>query len=122
MSWVEDAVREFGRGMGLPQLSLPEEGALSLAFEHRGTLDIERGADGGLLVHLGRDHPFASPALLRAALEACHYRARRGRDVQAGLYGDTLVLLVRLKENEVSLPVLEQTLDQLSELHDRLAG
>jgi hypothetical protein len=42
--------------------------------------------------------------------------------VQAGLHGDTLVLLARIPEAEVSLPVIERVLDQLTELHDRLSG
>jgi type III secretion system chaperone SycN len=121
VSWVDDAVRDFGRGMGLERLALPEAGALALAFERRGTLNLQRG-EGCLLAFLSRDYPFAALSLLRGALEACHYREQRGWPVQAGLHGDTLVLLVRIPEAEVSLPVIERVLDQLTELHDRLSG
>jgi type III secretion system chaperone SycN len=121
VSWVDDAVRDFGRGMGLERLALPEADALALAFERRGTLNLQRG-DGCLLAFLSRDYPFAALSLLRGALEACHYREQRGWPVQAGLHGDTLVLLARIPEAEVSLPVIERVLDQLTELHDRLSG
>ena len=43
MSWVDDAVGTFGREMGFARLRLPEQGAVELAFENRGTLALETG-------------------------------------------------------------------------------
>lgn len=119
MSWVDDAVDAFGRGMGLPRLALPESGALRLAFERRGTLFIER-ADDDILLYLQRTHAHASMTLLSRALDVCHWRHNRPFQVRAGLKDDSLVLLIRIAGRDVALDRLERAFMLLGQLHDSI--
>ena len=119
MSFLDEAVTAFGRGMGLPRLALPETGALRLAFERRGTLCLERAGDD-LLIYLQRQHRHAPAAMLRRALDACHWRHNRAFLVRPGLREDTLVLLVRLAGRDVALDRLERAFQLLSQMHDQI--
>jgi type III secretion system chaperone SycN len=119
MSWVDDAVDAFGRGMGLPRLTLPDSGALRLAFERRGTLFIER-ADDDILLYLQRAYTHASMATLSRALDACHWRHNRPFQVRAGLKEDSLVLLLRIEARDVALDRLERAFLLLGQLHDQI--
>lgn len=129
MSWVDDAVAAFGRDMGLASLRLPEQGAVELAFERRGTLALERAAaaEGGvavagedLLLYLWRDRPHAGPERLARALAACHWRHDRSPPVRAGASGDRLVLLLRFAAREVTPGAIAQGFDRLARLMDEL--
>ncbi|HET6467205.1 MAG TPA: hypothetical protein VFG43_02390 [Geminicoccaceae bacterium] len=119
MSWVDDAVADFGRGMGVPLLALPESGAFEIAFERRGSFYLERAGED-LLLYLKRGYPFASPELLRRALEACHWRQNRPFVVRIAMREDELVYLIRLAPREITLDRLERALAYLTEMHDQL--
>lgn len=119
MSWIDDAVEAFGRGMGLRHLSLPDTGALHLTFERRGTLFIELSGDD-LLLYLQRRYGHASSAVLARALDLCHWRHNRQMIVRAGLKDDALVLLIRIPGREVALDRLERAFALLGQLHDQI--
>lgn len=119
MSWVDDAVGTFGREMGFAHLRLPEQGAVELAFERRGTLALERAGDD-LLLYLQRDRSHRSPDRLARALELCHWRHDRNPPVRAGSKDDRLVLLVRLREWEVTPEALAQAFERLIRLMDEI--
>jgi type III secretion system chaperone SycN len=122
MSWIDQAVRDFGYGMGIADLAFEGDGPVCLDFERRGRLCIERVPEA-VLVHLTRRLEHPPPDLFRRALEACHYEAGHPLPVQAGLHGeDGLVLLTRIKDGDVSLPVLERAFDLLTQLHQRLGS
>lgn len=119
MSWIDDAVEAFGRGMGLPRLALPETGALHLTFERRGALFIERSGDD-LLLYLQRNHGHVSSTILARTLDLCHWRHNRQMLVRAGLKDDSLVLLIRIPGREVALDRLERAFALLGQLHDQI--
>ena len=95
MSWVDDAVGTFGREMGFARLRLPEQGAVELAFENRGTLALERAGDD-LLLYLQRERQHRGVERLARAMDLCHWRHDRNPAVRAGVKDDRLVLLIRL--------------------------
>ncbi len=45
MSWVDDAIAEFGRSLGLPDLQLGDQAPINLVFEKSGTLRSDSGAN-----------------------------------------------------------------------------
>ncbi|MFO1349149.1 MAG: type III secretion chaperone SycN [Gammaproteobacteria bacterium] len=121
MNWIDDTLHDFGRALGIAGLRLNDSAVASLVFERRGALFIERATDV-VLVYLARQTPSHDSARLERALGITHYREGHPLPIHAGLLGDdTLVFLARLEERAFSLPVLERTVELLSELHDRVA-
>jgi type III secretion system chaperone SycN len=117
---LDDAVGAFGRSMSLDRLAVPATGALTLAFERRGTLCLERKGED-LVVYLRRAYPFAPVQLLSAALDSCHWRHNRLLPVRAGMRGDDLVFLIELGGRDLTQSRLEQAVSLLGQLHDQLA-
>lgn len=117
MSWVEQTVAEFGRGLGMDRLQFNEQGVVTLASDRLGALFIER-TDGAVLVYLARSLDRPSGEAYARALDACHWRHNHPFLVSAGLRQETgLVFAVRLAENQFDLPTLERTIALLDELH-----
>lgn len=121
MSWIDDAVARFGDSMRLDGVRLPEDGSVTFAFANTGTLHVERQGEDVMLC-LERRHPYIAERMMRAALDACHWRHNRPFDMHVGLKDDDLVLVIRLRGREVTPSALEQAFDLLRETHDRLAG
>lgn len=119
MNWIDDALHDFGRNMGIAGLGFDGNAVAGLAFERRGALFVERAGDA-VLVYLARQAPDRDGAWLERALRCTHYREGHPLPIQAGLLGDdTLVFLARVEERGFSLPALEKTVTLLTELHDR---
>lgn len=117
MNWVDHAVDDFGRGLGLPGLAFNNQGVASLEGADLGALFLER-VDGGLLVYLARELDRAEGELLARALELCHWRHNRWASVNAALRGDrVLVFSVLLPAPSVDLPTLQRAVSLLEELH-----
>ncbi|MCB1804805.1 MAG: type III secretion chaperone SycN [Candidatus Competibacteraceae bacterium] len=119
MSLNSAVLTEFGQNLGLADLQWPQSGVLALDFDVRGTLYLE-DRDDDLLLYLARliTQPEQTLAILKTALQRCHYRQGLPYAVQPGLRGETeLVFLVRLPSREVTLPELERVLDTLTTLH-----
>ncbi len=125
MNWVDDVIRDFGRGMGFPELHLDEQGVVTLAFEKRGTLFIEKVEEGStisLLIYLARSLSTHHTDYLSQALRLCHFQEGHALPIYAGLKDDTtLVLLTRLTDHEFTLPRLENAVELLTQLHQQLA-
>ncbi len=119
MSWLDDAVAEFGKRVSLPGVALPEEGAVAFDFASGGSLQLERSGDD-LLVSLQRSYPFAPRQQLQRALGLCHWRHNRGFDPQVGLRGDDVVFVIRLQGRQVTPVALEQAIELLREMHQQL--
>lgn len=122
MNWIDDALHDFGRGMGIAGLKFDRDAVVGLTFERRGALFFER-ADAAVLVYLARRTPGHDSGPLERALCCTHYGEGHPLPIQAGLLGeDTLVLLARLEDRAFSLPALEKAVALLTELHDRVAS
>lgn len=120
MNWTDQALADYGRALGIDSLEFSEQGVVNLAFERTGSLFIERIHDD-LLVYLSReiDHPSAEVYAL--AFYLCHWRHNHPFGVNPALRHDrTLVFSVRLKEEDVNLPTLQQVIGLLGELHNQI--
>jgi type III secretion system chaperone SycN len=122
MSLADDAVREFGRTMGMPKLGFNENKVVRLRFEKAGSLSIERTGQG-LLLLLARSTDRARDGVLERALELCHPEKTDRLRPNAGLASDgALVFSVRLDERVLDLASMTSAFDLLRRLHDRAAG
>lgn len=110
--WVNQAVAEFGRSMGLADWTVGADGRASLRLQSGCAGALRRGDP-----RLQLDGPlaFETPQLLQRALEAAH--ARLGSPVQLGLRGSgagmVLLLARRLPLRQVTAPALARQVDEL---------
>ena len=122
MSIADNIVRDFGRTMGMPELAFNQNGVVRLNFERNGALSIERTAHGALL-QLARPADRLRDGALEKALELCHFDSIDRLRPDAGLAVDgALVFSVRLDEQALDVPALEQAFEFLCRLHDKAAG
>ena len=120
MSWIDDALADYGRSIGLEPLTFNERGVLCLVFELSGTLFVER-LDQGVLVYLCRELQRPNSAIYARSLDLCHWQRNHPYPVNAALRQDRLlVFAVRLSEEQVSVPTLEQVIQLLGQLHDQI--
>ena len=119
MSWIAQTFEEFGRGIGLPGLE-PAAGRLSLSLGTQRRLDFHVLEDAVLMLlirPLGADR---LPAMCRA-LDACHLRHGWALPVRAGLSrAGELAFITRLPVTQFRPDTVEQALDLLSRLHERV--
>jgi len=120
MSWIAQTFGEFGRGIGLPALQ-PVGGRLSLSLGTGHRLDFHVLEDAVLVLLL---RPLPGPGrlpALRRALDACHLRHGWALPVRAGLTrAGELVFVTRLPLPQFRPDALEQALDLLTRLHERV--
>ncbi|MEI6986584.1 MAG: type III secretion chaperone SycN [Rhodospirillaceae bacterium] len=123
MAWIDETVLEFGRGFGIDGASFATSSVVQFSFDRSGTLVMER-APGFIQVYLARrlTLPIAPGTCVRA-LDLCHYRHGRPFAYATGFIGDdTLAFLVRIPDEEFTLPTLQQAFEGLVELHHTLSG
>jgi type III secretion system chaperone SycN len=112
-------VAEFGRRMGLPDMSLDRDKPVQLHIAGMGTLFME-SAEGEILVYLARNFPSHDREVPRRALLLCRPDRARPFPVYAGLYKEnTLLFLTRFSEERFSVQSLEQAVIALSSLLDQ---
>ncbi|MCP5306248.1 MAG: CesT family type III secretion system chaperone [Chromatiaceae bacterium] len=122
MNTNQEVVAELGRSLGIEGLAMPEGRPLALRFDRRGSLYVE-DRDEILLVYLARDIDLGADraAVLEKALGLCHYSQGLAYPVHPGLRAErTLVFLVRLPSEQVTLPEIERVLELLSDLHEKV--
>lgn len=108
---LEQELNEFGRRMGLAGLSFSPDGLAALDVERMGRLHLEKNGKPGaeeLLVYLARPCPTHDREAPERALSLCHYRYPRPFPLSAGMHGDQLIMLTRLREREVTAANLEK--------------
>ena len=105
-NWIEAAVRDFGRGAGLPDFALNERGAAAVRFENGVSLRFE--FTGEELVVATAVPAANGAASARRVLAYAHPDARLGVAVRTGYLAKTgcAVFAVRLAAGDVTLPVL----------------
>lgn len=117
------ATEEFGRAMGLPELSL-ESGQASLALDTGATLGLLL-CDRDLLIHVVQPIPYADDILLLRALQAAEARDLPGFALQVGSRGSgsefCLVGAARLTESQLSPGTAMKTAELLIAWAERLA-
>lgn len=117
MSWVDQTLADFGRGLGIEQFEFNSNGVATIAGDDLGTLFLER-ADDAVLVYLVQEYPRLDAEHLSRALDACHWRRNVPWPVNAGLRHDRhLAFSVRLGESQFDLPTLERVITLVRELH-----
>lgn len=108
-SWINDAVRAFGRQMGLNGFELNERGAAGVRFENGIALYLEY-ADGALMMSAGVACDSSANAM-KKLLAAVHPGARndvRFRAVRMERAGEAR-FVARLGERDITTAVLEET-------------
>ena len=119
MNWVEDTLRQLGRSIGIENLTFNARGVCCLSLQKSGELFIER-REAEVFVYLARRIPYLDERVMEKALSLCHFRNVRSLPVVAGLKGDDeVIFLTRIREEEVSLPVLEEAIRLVMSLHER---
>ncbi len=112
--WVNQAVAEFGRSMGLADWTVGADGRASLRLQSGVQVHLVTG-EADLRLQLDGPLAFETPQLLQRALEAAH--ARLGSPVQLGLRGSgagmVLLLARRLPLRQVTAPALARQVDEL---------
>ena len=123
MNTNQEVVAELGRSLGIEGLAMPEGRPLALRFDRRGSLYVE-DRDEILLVYLARDIDLGADRAAgrpEACLRLCHYSQGLAYPVHPGLRAErTLVFLVRLPSEQVTLPEIERVLELLSDLHEKV--
>ena len=119
MSWIDTAISEFGRTLGLHELAFNDRSVINLVYEMSGSLYLEK-SDSSLLVYLCRDIERPNAVLFSLALELCHWRHNLSYPVNAALYESRrLIFSTLLTEEQVSVPTLGEVIRLLEQLHNQ---
>jgi type III secretion system chaperone SycN len=110
------AIAEFCNSVGLP----PAEPPIAFEFERSGRLHIERAGDW-VTVSLVRPMPLHRTGAAAAALAVVHPDRGLPLPVRAAFLGeDELVLLTRIPEDQLDLPMLNTAIGLLSGLANQV--
>lgn len=127
MSWIHDALAEFGHRLGIQHLDFGRYGVAQLAFEDGGLVALEpvrRGTQDEVLVYLARPVAHQAPLLVRGALAKAHLSHGGPMPVQVALRGngpDALLLAgVRLHERAFTAQTLAQAVEFLGRWLDEV--
>ena len=119
-SWLDDAVSQFGRNMGLPSLASDASGVVQLELQAGGVLAIEAaqgGAGTDVLVCLGRPLGFSGGRAVRKALESVHCASGHMLDIRVAVRGEgpqaLLFGIVNVPQREFTAHTLERVVDYL---------
>lgn len=116
MSWVEQTLADYGRGLGIEGLRLNQDGVAQLQLQSGMLLAVEHVGEE-VLVYIAPMLAFEDDALKLRALKAAGFRNGGGEPIQIGLNGTgmeaVLVILTRVPERSFTLPRLGQTFDYL---------
>lgn len=123
MDWIAQIVSDFGRRIGLPDLSLDDGGRLRMVLEDGTGLGLlQLSGEGSPEIVVYRSCPLAylnAPAF-RIALRLADFRQPNAWPVQAGMSPRDLMLAMRIPERAFSTSSLENALSRLAELIDTL--
>lgn len=120
-TWVEDAVRGFGRLLGLETLALNERGVAGVNFENGFSLRLE-SVKGAMMVMLKTG--LITDEAVRAVLAEAHPSAADGKGPELRAACSTAtgeaLLVIRLSERELGASALEAAFRRLWDRAERL--
>ena len=120
MDWVATTIDAFGQTLGIPGLSLDDDGRLAMDADDGAELsfcDLRPMGAPELLVALTKAVTGNREDALRTALRLGDFRRANSWAVQAGLDDDELMIAVRLPIGAVMLSSLEEAVDLVLSLH-----
>ncbi len=118
--WLNDAVRAFGRQMGLSAFALNDRGAAGVRFENGLSFRLEY-AQESLMVFMGVPTD-PSDAVLKRLFVAVHPSAQRSARIRAAYLSRAgeAVYAIRLPERDVNVTSLETAFRELWRAADAL--
>jgi type III secretion system chaperone SycN len=120
MSWLDETLADFGRRLGVENLAFGSGGFVQMALSQGGMLGIAHGEEE-VKIWLTRPVAHGERDALEKALAECDFRKRAPFAVHAGLHKDDgLAFLARIPERGFTTPALEQALDVLTRMHERV--
>jgi type III secretion system chaperone SycN len=122
ISLIDSLLKQMGVDTHTIQNTDWEHQPISLEFEKIGTLHIE-ASKSGLLIALAKEiATFNLAHVLRRALRFIHHKQQLPISVQAGLKGgNTLLFMAVLPSEKQSLSDLNETIDLLGHLHQKVS-
>ncbi|MDR2366680.1 MAG: hypothetical protein LBF58_01000 [Deltaproteobacteria bacterium] len=107
--------------MSLREVRFDDNAPFSLVVEGVGTVTFEIAPKlGDLLISLAWPLPSYDKVTLITALEACPLEKSLEFPLQAGLYNDNLLLMVRRDPATLSAPELESAILRLVKIRDKI--
>ena len=120
--WIQSAIEEFGKSLGLANLSLQGSGSVQLFFEKLGLLTIQP-AEEHVRVCLVRQQPFLTAQQLETALTLCHWEQNPQFAIQVGLIDEDQLMFVSLIPNQqLRGGTLQETLSRLDAMHQTVSS
>ncbi|MDK2123483.1 type III secretion chaperone SycN [Parachitinimonas caeni] len=117
MSWSAQTLSDFGRQMGMEDLSFNHNGVARFDFADGGSMGIELKSEV-VLIYLIRPLGYHGETARQKALRLADRRQGWSMPIQVGCMGaNKLIFLTRLPERSFTLPALEEALDLLNRLH-----
>jgi len=131
MSWIEQAIADFGQTLGIPRLTLDAHGRLELDLDAGKTLHIHfnpqadeqahypggQAAPPELWIAVAQPMQVPTPAhnatVLRSVLRLTDFRQAPPWPLQAALQGESLLLAMRIPERECTVSAINQAREHL---------
>jgi hypothetical protein len=120
--WIASLIGDFGKGAGLPDLSLNARDTAALTFENGLGLRFEYAV--GVLTVALTVPAFLDPTRTKSLLAYAHPKARLGFRVRAGYLArhGKAVFAIRLNERDVTLPIVNQAFAVLWRIAQEFGG
>lgn len=127
MTWVQNALADYGRQLGFSALALDEHGVAQIELQSGWVLAMElvpRGSEEDVLVYLIRPLGYEGTSTKLKALKRTHYLQTPGLPLQLACRGDgpdeQMIVLTRMGSRRCTPQVLGQTFDSLRAWADEL--
>lgn len=125
MSWIADAIAEFGQSIGIPELALSAGGRLRMSQESGGYVGMVHLAElrsPVLMVCRSSALAYQAATQLAHALQLTDFRRGRPWPLQVAVSGGQLYLALRLPERSVTRAALDQAVIELAQLHAEIGN
>jgi type III secretion system chaperone SycN len=122
LTGLDTVFEELGQRLGLREVRFGKDEPFTLIIDGAGTVTFEMSGDlGDLLISLAWPLPAYDKETLPRALAACSLENSLDFPLQAGLFNDELLLMVRRNPAQLSAPDLEALVLKLVKIRDQLS-